>query len=504
MSEKGKVILFGASTMGEAACALLKNNYDIVHFCDNDINKWRKSLDGIEIISPQNLKKNEFKDIEIIITSMYYKEISKQLESMGIEDYQVFNFKFKSKEEVEYCNESYKEFKHIIDNSCLNNEKQIKNLHIMQDNFYNKRFIEFVNENFPQDEHKFIIIKPIDYKLEYIDNVNKYDNVEILYLEYFESKLYYYVKSSQKVFIHYLYDYICEFICRYDIGQYAELNWIIWGGDLYEYLNLEIYDYDTKKVLQSNLSFRNYHNKYKSNTNEEYRKKAIGSIKYILPNGIDEDYDIVKANFLITAKKKSFIYPNPINFERLDDNYYNLDAKNIKEKYRYIIQLGNSGDPSNNHLEILKKLTKIDCKDFCVICPLSYGDKDYINYIIKSGKNILGDRFIALTEYMDEKNYYSFLSIIDIAIMNHNRQQALGNIFLLLYLGKKVFIKKEITTYTALKRLGLNIFDLKLFEDGEYDEIFYLDNKSKENNRRIIKNIHSNENIIEVLHKVFK
>ncbi|MCS4460698.1 hypothetical protein JTS90_04985 [Clostridium botulinum] len=36
MNKKEKVILFGASKMGEAAYVLLKYNYDIVYFCDND------------------------------------------------------------------------------------------------------------------------------------------------------------------------------------------------------------------------------------------------------------------------------------------------------------------------------------------------------------------------------------------------------------------------------------------------------------------------------------
>ncbi|NFU04236.1 TIGR00180 family glycosyltransferase, partial [Clostridium botulinum] len=87
---KEKLILFGASKMGETVYSLLKDGYDIDYFCDNDKNKWGKELCGLKIISPEYLSKEEFKHSNIIITSMYYKEISKQLNRSGIYNYKIF------------------------------------------------------------------------------------------------------------------------------------------------------------------------------------------------------------------------------------------------------------------------------------------------------------------------------------------------------------------------------------------------------------------------------
>ena len=43
---------------------------------------------------------------------------------------------------------------------------------------------------------------------------------------------------------------------------------------------------------------------------------------------------------------------------------------------------------------------------------------------------------------MPYSSYISFLGSIDIGIFNNNRQQGMGNITNLLYLGKKVYLSK--------------------------------------------------------------
>ncbi|MCY6959563.1 TDP-N-acetylfucosamine:lipid II N-acetylfucosaminyltransferase [Clostridium brassicae] len=481
MSKKEKIIFFGASKMGEAAYVLLKDNYDIVCFCDNDKNKWGKNFCGVEIISPESLKKDELKNIQVIITSMYYKEIGKQLEMMEIQNYQVFDFKFRYKEEVQYCNERYKEFKHIIDNSYFNNKNHIKNLHLMQDSFYNKKFIEFVNENFLQDEHKFIIIKPSDYELKYIDNIDNYDNVEILYQEYFEPKLYYYVKSSEKVFIHYLYDYICEFIYKYDIGKNVELNWKVWGGDFYNIEDFCLYDEGTKQLLR-NLGLGNLLEKQVDKKYKNYRKKTLENITYILC-GFKYDYDLIINQYKCDAVYRKMFYQNPIDFEKLD-NIKNKSPLNLKEKYKYVIMVGNSADPSNNHIEILEQLKRFRDEDLCVIVPLSYGVKKYADYIKKEGERILGDKFIALMEFYSSEDYYNILNEVDVCIMNHNRPQGVGNIFTLMYLEKKVMIKPNVSTYKGIKELGGNVFDVSGISNS-LEKLIYIDDNSKFMNRNI-------------------
>lgn len=91
-----RVVLFGASKLGEIAFSYLKNNYNIVAFCDNDKNKVDNLFCGIKVIESSRLQK-EFKDCSIIITSQYHIYIARQLLSLGIKMFYLFE-----KEEEQY------------------------------------------------------------------------------------------------------------------------------------------------------------------------------------------------------------------------------------------------------------------------------------------------------------------------------------------------------------------------------------------------------------------
>lgn len=81
------VILYGAGAKGEEFCRLFqKCNINVFCFCDSDQNKWQKSLCGVNIISPSQLKdiltKNRM--ISIVITCLNYQSILESLEQYGI------------------------------------------------------------------------------------------------------------------------------------------------------------------------------------------------------------------------------------------------------------------------------------------------------------------------------------------------------------------------------------------------------------------------------------
>lgn len=88
---KTDVVLFGASRLGQVAYLFLKEQCNILFFCDNDPNKWEKKVEGTDltVISPNKLK--EIDNLKIIITSSYSKEISNQLQNMCITNYEVFS-----------------------------------------------------------------------------------------------------------------------------------------------------------------------------------------------------------------------------------------------------------------------------------------------------------------------------------------------------------------------------------------------------------------------------
>ncbi len=76
------VILFGASNRGIIALNALKPQYNIKCFCDNDKSKWGTYVNGVEVVSPDQIK--NMNNPKVIITSQYADQITDQLDTMGV------------------------------------------------------------------------------------------------------------------------------------------------------------------------------------------------------------------------------------------------------------------------------------------------------------------------------------------------------------------------------------------------------------------------------------
>ncbi|NFF64913.1 class I SAM-dependent methyltransferase [Clostridium sporogenes] len=95
---KKDIVIFGASKFGEIAYILLKDEYNILYYCDNDINKVGKTINGIKIISPEKLK--EMDNVKIYIASQYYKEIEPQLLIINIANFEKLVITFNNEKEI--------------------------------------------------------------------------------------------------------------------------------------------------------------------------------------------------------------------------------------------------------------------------------------------------------------------------------------------------------------------------------------------------------------------
>lgn len=71
------VLVFGAGQAGREFVVKYRDRYNIIAFVDNDEAKWGLLIDGIEVISPENIKRNEY--CRICIVSLWETEIQKQL-----------------------------------------------------------------------------------------------------------------------------------------------------------------------------------------------------------------------------------------------------------------------------------------------------------------------------------------------------------------------------------------------------------------------------------------
>lgn len=105
------------------------------------------------------------------------------------------------------------------------------------------------------------------------------------------------------------------------------------------------------------------------------------------------------------------------------------------------ILAGNSASAANNHLELFEAIRdQVDLSGRKVVTPLSYGDPYYRDKVIEKGELLLGDAFMPLTNFLQREQYIKTIRSCGFVVMNHLRQQALGNICMAMLMGAKVYL----------------------------------------------------------------
>ena len=389
----------------------------------------------------------------------------------------------------------------------------------MMDQFPLRKFIETIQSKFDPQEHQFIIIKK-KHKKNYIDPKN-YQNVELLtitrekrILEFIVSHIKFFtfeylklrklMKQVDYIFIHNLTEEISGILFRFK-GKAKKL-WVIWGVDLYDYIPLNLFDHYTLELLPKlhnkvlTMLIRFYYSFFR-----QIRKSIIKRIDYVVTPH-KGDVRLLKKYFRTKARWHSqAIYSNPVEFKKLDlkDNYSVNEKFNFKKNGGKLILLGNSGTPTNNHLDILIRLSKMEEKNFTIICPLSYGSPIYIKKIIEKGKLLFGERFIPLLDFLKPELYFLILKQIDLAVMNHNRQQGMGTIHILVYLGKPICMKKT-SGYFFLIEKGINIFSIQDLEKIILNEIKITQAMSEKNKKIASEKLYTAKNAISSIARLLE
>ncbi|KOA21337.1 4-alpha-L-fucosyltransferase [Clostridium homopropionicum DSM 5847] len=351
----------------------------------------------------------------------------------------------------------------------------MNNLHFIHEGLYESKFISFINNNKLNETNKFLVFETKNS----LANMEKFTNVIMENInfkkEYFTIKKI--CKNADKIYLHGLFSKKWVLFFYLNPHLLKKTNWVIWGGDLYYY----------KYAINS----------MKSKIYEFIRKKVIKNLSEITAF-IKGDYEIAQKIYNTKAKYNYAFYPNPIDFDSLDKVLASID----KEKYTTTIQIGNSADPTNEHIEILNILSVHKNKNIKIICPLSYGNKEHANRVIQYGNKIFGDKFQPLTEYMPPEEYSKILANIDIAIFNHQRQQALGNIIGLLYLGKKVYIRSDITPWEYFDNFGVKLYDTKNIKNNKFEGLISFDDSVGQANKKIVAKEFSEEHCVQLWRKV--
>jgi len=213
------------------------------------------------------------------------------------------------------------------------------------------------------------------------------------------------------------------------------------------------------------------------------KRKAIKRINFFSPV-LEVEYDLVKAAFFSST-----------NFPKVARYNYGVNAKFFDAlgcQEAVIpgpnILLGNSANPTNNHIEAIELLADLELGGRLVITPLSYGyrDRSYIEKVCKYGRQKLGDNFKPLVGFLPYQEYVDLLSSCGFVLMNHKRQQALGNIQMQVARGATVFLRKENPIYSWYEEIGVIVCDIDSISSCRGIVDLALDLVVCDMNRRIV------------------
>ncbi|APY00736.1 TDP-N-acetylfucosamine:lipid II N-acetylfucosaminyltransferase [Lacinutrix venerupis] len=255
--------------------------------------------------------------------------------------------------------------------------------------------------------------------------------------------------------------------------------WFIWGYDLYgTWMSIKrnLYSPKTKQFVKENSRDLTFKNKLLYNQFSLWLFLKRKKIEFFLPNKIlsilNNRYDIeyynavknidivvpvVPTEYKVLKKLKISPKLAPFSYLCIEDIFNNKLNQNVLNSRDILI--GNSGNPTNNHVDAFNKLRKLNLGNRKIIVPLNYGGtKKYIDFVIEKGTCFFGENFVPLLNFMPLEEYNKILSSCGFAIFNHIRQQAVGNIIALAYSGTKIFLNKKSPVYFYYNTIGSKIY----------------------------------------------
>lgn len=263
--------------------------------------------------------------------------------------------------------------------------------------------------------------------------------------------------------------------------------WLGWGFDYYGFIDLDLYEKNTGHILNGQSSF---FEKIKAGLFDVFGKGKYPKNVRELINRFDVFSPVIYEDYVMLARSFDAFKPEflPWNYGTLEDDLIRgFESKNIDGNN---FLLGNSSAPTNNHFEIIDKLSKLNLDAEKVIVPLSYGNSECRKLVVGYASQRLGDRFLPLLDFMPIDDYVTIIQSCSNVVMNHIRQQGLGNIVISLYLGAKVYLNPKSPLYDFFKKNGLFVFTTEEIE-AEYRT--FLSEEQIEFNRQFLRSVWSRD-----------
>lgn len=338
------------------------------------------------------------------------------------------------------------------------------------------------------DDEKFIGLCIKTFKIEHVKNH---------YLKSNElSKDFLKQNKIDTIFIHFLKDSEVAFLSENNIT--TPIIWMFWGADGFSLPGFYSYFLDQQskrflykiKISTGFVPFMKHFIKlnFKSILNHlpatKTKLSVINNFDSIVPI-VPGDYHLIKDKYKVTAPLFHFNYVTPI------ENKIDSETKNVN------ILLGNSADITNNHISVLEELQKHDLRNRKVYIPLNYGNTEYKEHLLGYLNKMDNEGIIPIIDFMPFNEYSEMINSCSIMIMNHHRQQALGNIIIGFCNGCTIYMSSKSSLYDYLTSKGFIIKEMENLSG--FSEI---SNEDKTHNFKLTKETFGEERQIELVSKL--
>jgi dTDP-N-acetylfucosamine:lipid II N-acetylfucosaminyltransferase len=257
--------------------------------------------------------------------------------------------------------------------------------------------------------------------------------------------------------------------------SFHELNWMIWGADLYNlpFIKHNFYEPETLKYTKKQWWSSEFLYLLKVfATNMLWKDDAYAKVNNVM-TWMKTEFDFASNQIgKLQAAHKFFFYENHVPYKQLDS----VAVSHTKATKPLKIVVGNSGTPSNNHVDAVQRISASG-READLFIPISYGDAKYVKFLKKNLSFYKSGRIEFLSSFMPFVEYVKFLASVDGMVMNNIRPQGYGNILMMLYLGKPVFLNEKNISLSDLTAAGLQVFLTSQFET--IGKVATTDNRNK-------------------------
>lgn len=163
--------------------------------------------------------------------------------------------------------------------------------------------------------------------------------------------------------------------------------------------------------------------------------------------------------------------------------------KSVTPPSSKLVVIGNNKNAFNNHLEILDILSNNKSKNDCEFVLLfNYGVENGYAREVRSRAKLI-DGVTIMEEFLGREEFKNLYDGFSTLVINGYRQMAMGNIFIALRKGVKVYLNEYNAIYGWLLKEGFKVYSVSTFSEDISKDNCRLNSSIAEHNRKQFVNL---------------